>query len=333
MGQSAPKQRPLIAAVFGPEFYLVRQAVQDLIRELLGANPEPMALSDLDGDTAELSDVLDELRTLPFLGDHRVVLLRGADGFISTHRQALESYADDPCPSGTLILVCKSLPANTKLHKKIAKVGRTVACKAPRGGEINRWISARCRDGHGCTIDASTASRLRELVGDSLAMLDNELAKLSLYAGEGARITREQVGDLVAAQREETVFGIIEAMLSGDTARAVGLWADVWATDRAAPGRAIGGLAWAMRRVINAKAELDAGASVGQVAGKMWIDPERLSAQVDGYTIGDLERVLVELCDADLAAKTGRGSVRDAVERLIIQTPCGGRADARLTCA
>ena len=95
MGQSAVRQRPLIAAVFGPEFYLVRQAVQDLIRELLGANPEPMALSDLDGDTAELSDVLDELRTLPSAPLH---LPQPRDPRLRRVTEALRAEPADPRP-------------------------------------------------------------------------------------------------------------------------------------------------------------------------------------------------------------------------------------------
>lgn len=309
---------------------MVRQVVADLVAEVLGSEPSPMAVSEMDGETAELSSVLDELRTLPFLGNHRVVILRNADPFISKYRKALEDYAEEPCPTATLILACKSLPSNTKLHKRIKKVGRTVRCEALRGRAVTQWIVDHCREQYGGRIDAGAARRLREIAGDDLGVLDNELAKLSIYVGDGKRINSKHVDELVGTYREETVFGIVEAMLVGDAARGITLWNQVWATDRAAPARAIGGLAWSLRRVINARAGLDAGVPASVVAGQLWTDENRLMAQVEGLTVGELENLLRDLRDADAAAKTGRASVRDAVERLIVQTACRRQDDARV---
>jgi DNA polymerase III delta subunit len=161
-------------------------------------------------------------------------------------------------------------------------------------------------------------------------VLDNELAKLSIYVGDGKRIGSKHVDELVGTYREETVFGIVEAMLVGDAARGITLWNQVWATDRAAPARAIGGLAWSLRRVINARAGLDAGVPPSVVARQLWTDEDRLMAQVEGLTVGELENLLRDLRDADAAAKTGRTSVRDAVERLIVQTACRRQDDARV---
>ena len=327
----SPKGRKvLVAAAYGPEAFLVRQAVGELLAQVAGADPAPTAVSDMDGNSTELAVVLDELRTLPLLGDHRVVILRNADTFISNHRDALERYAVEPCPTGTLILVCKSLPANTRLHKQIRRVGTVVKCETLKGQALTQWITQQCREQYGCRIDGRAVARLRELAGDDLGTLDNELAKLRLYAGDGARITVKHVDELVGAYREETVFGIVEAMLTGDAARGLSLWNQVWATDRAAPARAIGGLAWALRRVINAKAGLDVGVSLEQLARQMWTDPQRLRAQLEPFTLGQLENLLGGLRDADAGAKTGRGSVRDAVERLIIQTACRRQDDARM---
>ena len=308
---------------------MVRQAVGELLAQVLGPQPHPMAVSEMDGNSAELAAVLDDLRTLPFLGDHRVVILRNADSFISNHREALEKYAAEPCPTGTLILVCKSLPANTRLHKLIQRIGKVIKCDSLKRAAITPWVVRRSREEYGCQIDNRAVARLRELAGDDLGILDSELAKLRLYAGEGAHITSKQVNELVGTYREETVFGIVEAMLTGDAARGVSLWSQVWATDRAAPARAIGGLAWALRRVINAKISLEAGAPLEQVARQVWTDPQRLRDQVQPFTLGQLETLLCGLRDADAAAKTGQESVRDAVERLIIQTACRKRDDAR----
>ena len=50
------------------------------------------------GESAGLSDVLDELRTLPFLSKARVAVVEGADPFVTAHRRELEEYAEHPSP-------------------------------------------------------------------------------------------------------------------------------------------------------------------------------------------------------------------------------------------
>ncbi len=311
---------PPVAAVTGSESFLVREAVRELIARALGPQPDAMALTDLEGDRAVAAEVLDELRTLPFLGERRVVLVRGADGFISDARQLLEKYVEAPSPTGVLILACKSLPANTRLYKLINQHGTVIKCEAPRGRAIVQWIAARARDGHGKSIEPAAAARLRELTGDDLGLLDAELEKLAIFALERRQISLSDVQSLVGMQREETVFGIVDAMLTGDLAGGLRLWSQVWATDRAAPARAIGGLAWALRQMIQAKASLAAGAPAYEVARRAFTDPERLQARLRAFSIEALEVLLCDLRDADLAAKTGGGSVRDAIERLIVRT-------------
>ena len=52
------------------------------------------------GDQASLADVLDEVRTLPFLARCRVVIVEGADPFVTAHRKELEAYAEKPSTLG-----------------------------------------------------------------------------------------------------------------------------------------------------------------------------------------------------------------------------------------
>ena len=110
-----------IYAVCGAEEFLKRQAVERITRNVLGNADPALALSEYDGAPAppELASVLDDLRTLPFLADRRLVIVRDADRFITLYREALEEYAAGPSPTGVLLMECKSLPGNTRLAKHI----------------------------------------------------------------------------------------------------------------------------------------------------------------------------------------------------------------------
>ena len=80
-----------------------------------------MSLYQPDCTKVELSEVLDELRTLPFLAEKRVVVLKDADKFVSEHRAALENYFDEPSKTGVLILTVEKWMKTTKLAKKTRK--------------------------------------------------------------------------------------------------------------------------------------------------------------------------------------------------------------------
>ncbi|MCK4851427.1 MAG: hypothetical protein KAT11_08755, partial [Phycisphaerae bacterium] len=64
-----------------------------------------MCLRQFDTEQANIAQVLDELRTLPFLGPRRVVELHHADSFVREHRQALEEYLASPSTTAVLVLL------------------------------------------------------------------------------------------------------------------------------------------------------------------------------------------------------------------------------------
>ena len=308
-----------VYVVYGPEPFLKHETVTGLVARALGGRADSLGPSRFEGDRAELAEVLDEVRTLSLLGEMRVVVVADADGFVSRHRAVLERYCGDPSDTGCLILVCKSLDARTRLYKKVNGFGGTIKCESPRGGGLMSWICNRSWTTYGKRIDRGGAGRLRDYVGDSLGMLDQELDKLSTYVGERPDITAGDVDALVGNVREQTVFAITDAMAEGDARTALHQWERVLATDRAAPGRAIGGLAWGIRRLIEAHDAVAGGTPVHRLVRQFWTEPEVLERRLRRVSRRQLEDQLCDLLEADVASKTGASEVSRAVERFIIK--------------
>lgn len=287
---------------------------------------DSMRLSKFEGDRAEPADVLDEARTLSLLGDMRVVVVSEADGFISNHRKVLERYCADPSESGCLILECKSFAANTRLYKMVNRFGGVVKCEAPRRAALTSWIAERAWRVYGKRLEPGAAERLREYVGESLGIFDQELAKLSTYVAQRPDITVNDVDALVGNIREQAVFAITGAMADGDVRTALHQWERVLATDRAAPGRAIGGLAWGIRRLLEAHDAVAGGTPVANLARQYWTEPAVLERRLRCVSRRQLEDQLCDLLEADLAAKTGLSEVGRAMERFIVKhTPAPRR--------
>ncbi len=321
-------------AVCGGESFLRRQAITELSDRILGPADRSLALAEYDGrsDTLEPADVLDDLRTLPFLVERKLVILRDADDFLkdSDHRADLEAYTEKPCERSVFVLECKTLAANTRLYKRIAAAGEVIKCEPIKPYQVPAWLADRARTTYGKRLTQPAAAMLGDQIGPDLGMLDAELQKLTIYVNTRDRIDVGDVEALGGRCREEQVWGILSAIGAGERGKALALWEEVWQTDRAAIGRAIGGLAFTVRRLLAAKQAELAGAPLDDLRKLMmiWRDDQRLQRELNAFSVDQVERMLCRLLEADVAAKTGGVSVQSSIEAFIVDM-CQPRKRAR----
>lgn len=317
------KAPPPVVAIVGNDSFLRGEALSRVLapyRDEMG----DLGPTRFEGDRAGAAEVLDEVRTPSLLGGRRVAIVDDADDFISANRELMEKYCAAPAPDSLLIFLCDSLPRNTRLYKIIEKSGEVVGCESPKGPAFATWVTQRAQTVYGKKIAPSAVQSLRRLLGDAPGWIDAELGKLGAYVGDRAEITASDVNELTDQRREEKVFGIFDAMAEGETAQALYLWDQVLATDRAAPGRALAGLALKVRQMIEAWDEL---ASTGQVFGsakRMWVDATDLRRRLGQTTRERLLAQQSDLLDADLAVKTGLSTLPLVIERFIVKHAAAG---------
>ena len=320
-----------VVAIVGNDSFLRGDALMCVL-EPLQAELGELGPMRFEGERASAADVLDEVRTPSLLGGIRVAIVEEADEFISANRELMERYCAAPVPDSLLILLCNSLPRNTRLYKIIEANGRIVVCETPKGAAFGTWIAQRTSAVYGKKIGASAVQNLRRLLGDSPGWIDAELGKLASFVGNRAEITSADVNELTDQRREEKVFGIMDAMASGDVASALCLWDQVLATDRAAPGRALAGLALKVRQMIEAYDEFE---STGQVFGaskRMFMDATQLRHRLQSTSRRELLEQQRDLLEADVAVKTGLSSLPLSIEKFIVKhttEPAPKARDAR----
>ena len=142
-----------VYAVVGADAFRKREAVQAICHAIMEGGGAQDGPARLDGAEVDLATVLDEVRTYSLLGGRRIVVVEEADPLITRHRQALERYCAAPVDSGTLILVCNSLPANTRLYKTIVKTGLVIKCVPLRGKALIDWVAQRCAAEYGKELE------------------------------------------------------------------------------------------------------------------------------------------------------------------------------------
>jgi len=306
---------PAAVALAGSDSFLQLEALAALMKKL----PPDTQRIDFEGPTAQLADVLDELRSFAMFGGAKVVVVREAEEFVAKHRSALEDYLDSPCPTATLVLRVKSAPANQNLYKKIAKVGYVESCEPPR--DLARWIIERAQKGHRLSIAPDAAHMLAEMVGDDLGRLDNELAKLALGA-DGGKITARHVQDAVAFQRQREIWDLTNALASGHTAEALVRWRQLVELDSSAEFRAVTWLGMWLEKVGKALDMLRRGENAFAIGQALKIWP-RENQQPFIDTVKKMgptghARALDLLAQIDFQTKTSVGHADTNVERFIL---------------
>jgi DNA polymerase-3 subunit delta len=205
-----------ICVLHGPEQWLKSRYLQDLRKALDEAHGETETFT-FNGETATLSDVLDELRSYALMQHHKIVLLDAADVFLKKnedYRRALERYAAAPVDHATLVLRSDTWNKGN-LDKLIAKVGCVVKCEPLKPAEAKAWLVKRCQSEHGRTLAPAAAALLVDRLGPALMPLDSELAKLALMVKPDEPIDRALIEQVVGKSSDEKAWEVQEAVLAG----------------------------------------------------------------------------------------------------------------------
>lgn len=217
------KDVPAVVVFFGGEAFLKLHLWRRVRIAVVGEQSDEWSLGVFDGSDCDWRDIEAELRTVAMFGPRRLVRVESADGLVSKNRAALEEYVARPAQKSVLVLELSSFPSNTRLYKAIAASGLIVDCSPQPTAALAKWLRRWAKAAHQVEMDDAAARLLVDLVGADLGLLDQETAKLSLWAGNPPRITAELVSQRTGAWRARTAWELIDAALDGKPAEAMKL--------------------------------------------------------------------------------------------------------------
>jgi DNA polymerase-3 subunit delta len=322
----ADKKQGLIYVIVGKEKSLVDVECERLLESVLSSQQRATGLFNAEMAEVSAAQVFDELRTLPFLTDKRVVLVKDGDKFVSENRELLEKYFDNPCPTGILILTVSSWSPQTKLAKKLPSVGKLLSVTQPKRGQLPYRLIKYAKDAHDKNLAVAAAELLVELAGDELVRLYSEVDKLALFAHNEKSITEQHIESLIGHNRIFNAFAVIDAVIAEDITQAINRLRAMFAEDRSAEYTFVGAFAFHFRRMFNAKVLLEKGVSTAEIAKglRMWGDREkRFFAQLRKISLKQIGDILQQLAATDYAIKTGQAKAEAAAEQLVFQLAGG----------
>ena len=319
----SPTLHPLYALRGNPDSdaLIIREQLERLIDHAIGQSDRQMSLSEYDGPAAELAAVLDDLRTLPFFGERRVVIVRDADPFVTRYRRQLEDYLASPAPTGVLVLIVTTWAKTTRL----SKISQSIDCAAPTRRSLAQWTVSRAKEHYDRRLTPAAAETLVDLIGENATSLDTELAKLAAYTHGRNTIDVDEVMALAVDQRQHQLFGLTDAIGLKNLGLALLRLDQLIGSDRSAEFKLVGGLSWQLRRLWRAWQLKNNGYDRRAICQQLKVWPNQHQAfaeQVGRFPMEKIRTLMGELLRIDIDAKTSRCNTRTAIEQFLVDA-CG----------
>ncbi|MDR3182936.1 MAG: DNA polymerase III subunit delta [Planctomycetaceae bacterium] len=228
-----------VCAVFGKDTFFKSNVIRCLCEQVLSDDDAEFSLMRFDGALKKNDDKagenknrprdpLQELLTAAMFGGRKFVLIDNADKYAAGNRAKLETYAEaaaqkDAGKYAVLVLQLENFVSNSPLYKILNSSGLLVDCAGLAEKEIPPWICSWSQHRYNIRCEADAADLLLQRVGSEHALLDQELAKLSVTADAKRGITVQEVETLVGSWRTRTVFDMLEFALKSQPSEAVRL--------------------------------------------------------------------------------------------------------------
>ncbi|MBO8171459.1 MAG: DNA polymerase III subunit delta [Bacillaceae bacterium] len=324
-GQVAP-----LYLFYGTEDFLISELTAFMERQLVTADTRDFNYSVYDLKEAPLQQLLEDAETYPFMADKRMVVGQNAlflTGNKTKHAvehdvDALIRYVQDPPDYTTVVLIVPHDKLDER--KKVVKALKSKAVVTPflplKGKELEDWVRKRAKF-YQADIDPEAVQLLVALVGASLQMLDQELNKLSLYAGSSGTITREMAEMMVSRSLEQNIFTLVDRVAHLRLDDAFQILYDLL-KNKEEPIRILSLLARQFRIILQVKILSEKGYSQKQVASQLKLHPyvvKLASQQGRQLQESTLRNILKHLAEEDVRMKTGQTDRVLALEMFLLK--------------
>lgn len=159
----------------------------------------------------------DELYTLPFFDEKRLVRVYGFFPSERDWEKVMAPYLENPCSTTVLLIVNEGKKANAAELKKKKNL-TFVDCSREDEETLSRWLFSLMRR-KGLTPDADACALMVRFCARDASRMKAETEKLVSLFGEGGRVTREHIEEYVAKDAEYKIYEMTQAASRGNFAK------------------------------------------------------------------------------------------------------------------
>lgn len=217
--------------LYGEELFLLETSLKK-IKNLFGNCIKGINFISI--DETNINELIEDLETPAFGYEKKLIIVRNTGLFkkegkrknaeLAKTKEKITQYLEENIntikESVVLVFVEEEAEAKQEIYITIDQLG--VVCKFDfqKPIQIEKRIKAIC-NGYKVKIDDSTLRYFIECCGTNMQDLINEIRKLIEYAGENAKIKKEDIDKLTIKKLESIIFDLTDNLGKKDIAKAL----------------------------------------------------------------------------------------------------------------
>ena len=315
-----------IYVLFGEETYFLKQSLAIIKEGVLKNIDVDLRLVEYSCKDVTFQEIFDDLWTVPLLGieNRRLIIVEDAGDVLKKYKEKMQKYFLSPSPYACLVMVCN------KIDSWVKKISNSkfiiVECTKLRDRQLQSWIVTRARKKYNKKVTRESAEALVEETGNNLILLENHLAKLSIYVGDNEIIDEPDVRAITFDEKKQSVFELTNAMANKDKINALKTLKRLIILGEDF-SKIISLLGWQVRRLLIAKRIVKDCVNDQKKVSSRFCSELKINQfyfngffkQVGRFNEEDLEEMFGHIAEADVEIKTSTIDSRIIVECLLIK--------------
>ena len=314
---------PRFYLFYGSEKYMIAQMKNQLKKTLVSPD-DTMNYSYFEGKKADVEEIAELAKTLPFFNDHRLIILEDTGLGKKTNEGFLEQLKE--CADSTvMIFIEDDVDKRSKIYKFLNKEGHAVSFEPAGDKELIRWLQSLLKK-EGKQMSSQVIRSFLHRCGSDMLTVKNELGILISYPGVRRDLTVRAVEDLTSSQTTNQIFVMLEAIARKQRDKVLTLYYDLIEL-KESPFGILALLVRQCNQLIQVKDLTDKNQSNAAMAKAMKVPPfvvGKLKDQARLFRMETLYRMTEACAKTDEQIKSGRISDRVGVELLLIEFSAKG---------
>lgn len=214
---------------FGEEQYIIDNLINYLVEQVDPVYRD-FNVKFIDWEKNELDDILSNLETLPFMGEHTFTIVTNVHKMNKelndTGINQLKKYLQSPNESSVVIFIARSIDKRKKMYKALKKYSRIEEFRKLNTRELKKWINKYISD-QDKKIKSQTLNYLIQSYGYHNKNSDIDLYQITqslekiIGFSDKKEITNEIIDKFVEQPIENNIFLLTDALLNLNTEQAL----------------------------------------------------------------------------------------------------------------
>ncbi len=317
--------------LYGSEGYL-KNYYKKALKVALVNEGDNLNYSYFEGTGTNPSEVAGLLSTMPFMAEHRVIIVENSgwmakssgeegeekssgDGKLSLVIEGIKNIPEDVI----IIFVEEKADKRSKLYKAITSKGVAEEFGEQQDETLARWLINQAKAA-GKSMDPATAMYLISECGKDMFLLEKEIEKLIAWCLDRPGITREDVDTVCTHQVNNKIFDMVTAIAMHRQKEALAMYYDLLVL-RESPFHILTLLVRQYTRMLAVKDAMLKKIPLASLAGRLemqdWL-VKKIGDQTRNISLKEIRRNLEACAKADEDIKSGNLTDSMSLELLIV---------------